>query len=101
MIDCGDFCFERMNPVRNRNFSELAQQNCADSASLETIGNGEGDFRAMLVKRCVEGMAHDTLFRSAQSYQTDSSIEVRFAACFRGERVTFGHRKKSQPPRFF
>ena len=47
MIDCSDFCFECVNTIRNCNFSELAQQNGSDSASLEIIGDSEGDFRAM------------------------------------------------------
>ena len=76
VISRGHFGFKHLNAVSGRDFRQLAQQDGSQSSSLKIIGNSESHFRPMLINPGIEGMAHYTLFRPAQS----QALLARFRA---------------------
>jgi hypothetical protein len=97
-VICRDYlCLENLDSICSGDFGELAQKDRAEPASLEIVGDSEGDLGALIFRDGIEGVTDNPRAIAAARNEPESLIQIRLSMSFGGQSRAVLQRVKPQP----
>jgi hypothetical protein len=98
MVRSDNFSLKNLDAICGRDLRQLAQQNAAESASLEIVCDRKRDLSPSLSDNRIERMANNPLVFTTARNESKCVVQVCFPMSLRGDARAILKTVKPQPP---